>query len=200
MQRLLSVAHVLGLMLMVFGLTYLLPVLTALIYNDGTLFDFLLAMSATIGSGYIVWLATRRYKSDLKARDGYLLVSLGWIVMAATATIPLLLVMSRVSFTDAFFETMSGLTTTGATVLVNLDELPPAINLWRHALQWYGGMGIIVMAVAILPLLGVGGMQLYMPWWNLERQQRHELPFSRGYHIEFGGGRQGMPMPGILGG
>jgi trk/ktr system potassium uptake protein len=161
MQRLWSVAHVLGLMLMVFGLTYLLPIVTALVYDDGTLVDFLLAMFATIAMGYVVWLATRRYKTDLKARDGYLLVSLGWILMAGMATIPLRLVVPQLSFTDAMFEAMSGLTTTGATVLIDLDGLPPAINLWRHALQWYGGMGIIVMAVAILPLLGVGGMQLY---------------------------------------
>lgn len=161
MERLLSVAHVLGLLLMVFGLTYLLPVLAALAYDDGTLPDFLLAMFASIGVGYLIWLGTRQFKADLQPRDGFLLVSLGWILMAATATVPLLLVIPGLSFTDAFFETMSGLTTTGATVLVNLDTLPEAINLWRHALQWYGGMGIIVMAVAILPLLGVGGMQLY---------------------------------------
>lgn len=161
MEKFLAVAHVLGLMLIVFGLTYVLPVLAALVYSDGTLVDFLLAMFATIGVGYLVWIGTRRFKADLKPRDGFLLVSLGWMLMAATATIPLLLVIPGLSFTDAFFETMSGLTTTGATVLVNLDTLPEAINLWRHALQWYGGMGIIVMAVAILPLLGVGGMQLY---------------------------------------
>lgn len=161
MERLLSVAHVLGLLLMVFGLTYLLPVLAALAYDDGTLPDFLLAMFVSIGVGYLVWLGTRQFKADLQPRDGFLLVSLGWILMAATATVPLLLVIPGLSFTDAFFETMSGLTTTGATILVNLDTLPQAINLWRHALQWYGGMGIIVMAVAVLPLLGVGGMQLY---------------------------------------
>jgi len=89
------------------------------------------------------------------------LVTAGWILMSAIATVPLLIALPGLSFTDAFFETMSGLSTTGATVLVGLDNLPPSINLWRHALNWYGGMGIIVLVVAILPLLGVGGMQVY---------------------------------------
>ncbi|NJD35086.1 MAG: TrkH family potassium uptake protein, partial [Betaproteobacteria bacterium] len=91
----------------------------------------------------------------------FLLVTLAWVLMAAIATLPLLLVIDDLSFTDAYFETMSGLTTTGATVLTGLDKLPPSINLWRHELNWVGGKGIIVLAVAILPLLGVGGMQLY---------------------------------------
>jgi trk system potassium uptake protein TrkH len=105
--------------------------------------------------------STRRYARELKPRDGFLLVTLGWILMSAAATIPLLLILPGLSFTDAFFETMSGLTTTGATVLKGLDTLPPAVNLWRAALHCYGGLGIIVLAIAILPLLGVGGMQLY---------------------------------------
>lgn len=104
---------------------------------------------------------TRRYKRELRPRDGFLLVTLAWVLMAAIATVPLMLTIDGLSFTDAFFETMSGLTTTGATVLTGLDNLPPSVNLWRHELNWLGGMGIIVLAVAILPLLGVGGMQLY---------------------------------------
>jgi len=104
---------------------------------------------------------TRSYKRELRSRDGFVLVTAGWILMSAIATVPLLIALPGLSFTDAFFETMSGLSTTGATVLVGLDNLPPSINLWRHALNWYGGMGIIVLVVAILPLLGVGGMQVY---------------------------------------
>ena len=161
MHGLLAVGNALGSMLVVFGLTYLLPILAALVYDDGTLRHFLDAMAANIGLGAILWIITRGHRADLSARDGYLLVTLGWVLMAAAATIPLLLSLPEMTFTDAFFETMSGLTTTGATVMVNLDTLPEAINLWRHALQWYGGMGIIVLAVAILPLLGVGGRQLY---------------------------------------
>jgi trk system potassium uptake protein TrkH len=97
----------------------------------------------------------------LKPRDGFLLATLSWVLMSASATIPLLIAIPGLSFTDAYFEAMSGLTTTGSTVLTGLDNLPPSINLWRHALHWFGGLGIIVLAVAVMPLLGVGGMQLY---------------------------------------
>ena len=109
----------------------------------------------------MLWSVTRRHKRELRSRDGFLLVSLGWVLMSAIAAVPLLVALPGLSFTDAFFETMSGLSTTGATVLVGIEHLPPSINLWRHALHWYGGMGIIVLVVAILPLLGVGGMQMY---------------------------------------
>jgi trk/ktr system potassium uptake protein len=161
MQRIPSLAHVLGLMLFVFGLTYVLPIVTALIYRDGTWSHFLDAMIVNLALGGILFLATRRQKIELAPRDGFLLVTIGWISMAGVAAVPLMLALPGLSFTDAFFETLSGLTTTGATVLVNLDTLPAAINLWRHALQWFGGMGIILLAIAILPLLGVGGRQLY---------------------------------------
>ena len=161
MQRTLTVIHALGLMLVVFSIAYLMPILTSLIYDDGTLIDFLLAMVWTSAIGFLMWLLTRRYKGELSIRHGYLLVVTMWTAMPAFATLPLLLVIKGLSFTDAYFETMSGLTTTGATVLSGLDTLPPAINIWRHELNWLGGMGIIVLAVAILPLLGIGGRQLF---------------------------------------
>ena len=161
MQRTLTVIHALGLMLMVFSVSYLMPVAAALIYADGTTIDFLLAMVWTSAIGFLMWMLTRRYKGELSIRHGYLLVVAMWTAMPAVATLPLLLVIDGLSFTDAYFETMSGMTTTGATVLIGLDYLPPAINIWRHELQWLGGMGIIVLAVAILPLLGVGGRQLF---------------------------------------
>jgi trk system potassium uptake protein TrkH len=161
MQALLPVANVLGALLMAFAVTYLLPIATSLIYGDGTVTAFALAMLIDFSAGYVLWLATRRQKRDLRPRDGYLLVTLGWLLMAAAGSIPLVIALPGLSYTDAFFETMSGLTTTGSTVIVGLDTLQPAINLWRHALQWYGGMGVVVLAIAILPLLGVGGMQLY---------------------------------------
>lgn len=148
-------------MLALFGLTYVLPFLTAIIERDGTAFEFVIAAAISSGVGLGVAALTRRHSRELKPRDGFLLVTVGWILMAGSATIPLLLVLPNLSFTDAFFETMSGITTTGSTVLVGLDALPPSINLWRHALHWFGGLGIIVLAVAVLPLLGVGGMQLY---------------------------------------
>lgn len=157
----LAVVHVLGQLLTIFGLTYLLPIVTSLLFRDGTWWAFVAAALICSGAGVAIWAATRRYKRELKSRDGFLLVTLAWVLMSAAATIPLLIAMPALSFTDAFFETTSGITTTGSTVLTNLERLPPAINLWRHALHWYGGMGIIVLALAILPLLGVGGMQLY---------------------------------------
>lgn len=161
MQRALTVVHVLGLMMVVFSVAYLIPLAASSIYDDGTLSDFLMAMVWTSAIGFLMWLLTRRYRGELSIRHGYLLVVAMWTAMPAVATLPLLLVINGLSFTDAYFETMSGLTTTGATVLVGLDYLPPAINIWRHELNWLGGMGIIVLAVAILPLLGVGGRQLF---------------------------------------
>jgi trk system potassium uptake protein TrkH len=161
MYRLLPVLHVLGLMLMFFSITYAMPIVTSAIFADGTWIDFVDAMLVSLGIGALLAFTTRRHRRELKPRDGFLLVGLAWSLMAAIATVPLLLVVDDLTFTDAMFETMSGLTTTGATVLTGLERLPPAINLWRHELNWLGGMGIIVLAIAILPLLGVGGMQLY---------------------------------------
>ncbi len=161
MQRVSIVVRALGLLLMVFSAAYALPLLTALIYGDGTLPDFLLAMAITFATGTVLWLLTREHRGDLSIRHGYLLVVSMWAAIPAVATLPLLLTINGLSFTDAYFETMSGITTTGATVLTGLDLLPPAINLWRHELNWLGGMGIIVLAVAILPMLGIGGRQLF---------------------------------------
>jgi len=154
------VANVLGVVLMAFAPMYLLPIATSLIYEDGTTVSFTLAMLIDFAAGYLLWVATRGGR-DLRPRDGYLLVTLAWVLMCAAATIPFFISLPYLSFTDVFFETMSALTTTGSTVITGLEGLPPAVNLWRHALQWYGGMGIIVLAIAILPLLGIGGMQLY---------------------------------------
>ncbi len=162
MGKLFPILNVLGAVLMLFSVTFLLPFLTALWYQDGAdEWAFVEAMLITLGSGFVMWLATRRFKRELKARDGFLLVTLVWTVIAAFATLPLLSEIPGLTFTDAYFETMSGISTTGATVLVGLDALPHGLNLWRHQLNWMGGMGIIVLAVAILPLLGVGGRELY---------------------------------------
>jgi trk/ktr system potassium uptake protein len=159
MRALLSVTQVVGRLLLIFSLTYLMPFGCALIYGDGTRVTFFSSMLACVAAGGLLVLATRRHRAELKARDGFILVTLAWTLIAAIATVPLML-HQQMSFTDAFFETMSGLTTTGATVMTGLDTAAPSINLWRHELNWLGGMGIIVLAVAILPLLGVGGMQL----------------------------------------
>ncbi|HLP98222.1 MAG TPA: potassium transporter TrkG [Sideroxyarcus sp.] len=162
MGRLFTVFHALGLLLVVFSIAYLLPAFTALLYGEhDVLWDFLLTMLWTFSAGALMWLVTRRFKGELSIRHGYLLVVTMWTAMPAFATLPLLLVLPGLSFTDAYFETMSGMTTTGATVLVGLDNLSPAINIWRHELNWLGGLGIIVLAVAVLPLLGIGGRQLF---------------------------------------
>ncbi len=156
----LHVANVLGRLQAVFSLTYLAPILCSLLYRDGMTWHFIDSMAISAAGGLLLYIATRRHIRELKPRDGFLLVTLSWVLMSAIAAVPLMLSVDM-SFTDAFFETMSGLTTTGATVMTGLDHAPPSVNLWRHLLNWIGGMGIIVFAVAILPLLGVGGSQLY---------------------------------------
>ncbi len=157
----LAVAHVLGLMMAFFGLLYLLPIAWSLAVQDGAVIDFVTAAFINAFVGLAVAAATRRFRRELKPRDGFLLVTLSWVLMSASAAVPLMLALPDLSFTDAYFEAMSGLTTTGSTVLNHLDGLPQSINLWRCTLHWIGGIGIIVLAVAVLPLLGVGGMQLY---------------------------------------
>jgi trk system potassium uptake protein TrkH len=157
----LGVAHILGLVLAIFGVAYVLPIACSILMGDGLWLKFMVAAAINSGLGLALALATLRFRRELKPRDGFLLVTLVWVLMSASATIPLLLALPHLTFTRAFFETMSGLTTTGSTVLTGLDQLPPSLNFWRHCLHWFGGLGIIVMALAVLPLLGVGGMQLY---------------------------------------
>ena len=157
----LAVLNVLGSMLMLFSATYLLPMVTSVIYRDGLLVDFVYAAVLSAGTGALVYGGTLKHRRELRSRDGFLLVTLAWVLMSAIATVPIMLALPGLSFTDAFFEAMSGLTTTGSTVLTGLDTMAPSLNMWRASMHWFGGMGIIVLAVAILPLLGVGGMQLY---------------------------------------
>ena len=157
----LAVAHVLGLLLAAFAATCLAPLACSLWFADGLWLKFLLTALLTAGAGVLLAAATYRVRRELKPRDGFLLVTLGWLIVPAAAALPLILSLPDLSFTAAYFEAMSGLTTTGSTVLTGLDALPPSLNFWRHLLQWIGGLGIIVMALAVLPLLGVGGMQLY---------------------------------------
>jgi len=157
----LAVAYVLGLLLAAFALSFALPIACSLLMEDGLWPKFLMAAALAAGSGLALAAATWRLKRELRARDGFLLVTLGWLTLSAAAAVPLLLALPALSFTGAYFEAMSGLTTTGSTVLTGLDALPPSLNFWRASLHWFGGLAIIVMALAVLPLLGVGGMQLY---------------------------------------
>jgi len=160
-RSLFPVLNVLGFIVMVFALTMLVPLLFALVGGDKALNAYDEAFAICVGVGGVLWFFTRRFRRELLPRDGFLLVTLVWTVLPGVATLPLLFHLPGLSFTDAYFETMSGLTTTGATVLTGIDQLPLSINVWRHLLVWLGGMGVLVLAVAILPLLGVGGSQIY---------------------------------------
>jgi trk system potassium uptake protein len=162
MRSILAVVNVLGALIALFSAYYLLPIATALIYGEVMeLRVFAMCAGITLAVGGAVLLLTHRFRSELKPRDGYLLVSLSWLLITAAGAMPFMIGNMQLSFTDAYFESMSGLSTTGSTVISGLDSIPHAVNLWRHALHWLGGMGIIVLAVAVLPLLGVGGMQMY---------------------------------------
>ncbi|MEY4762628.1 MAG: hypothetical protein RLZZ200_2484 [Pseudomonadota bacterium] len=162
MRSVFAITHVLGSLLMLFGALFLAPIATALAWGEpDAVRGFVFTGIVTLVTGGVLSLATRNFRDDLKARNGYLLITLGWLLMAAAAAMPLMAVLPSLSFTHAYFEAMSGLTTTGSTVLTGIDDLPHAVNLWRCLLHWIGGLGVIVMAVAVLPLLGVGGMQVY---------------------------------------
>lgn len=163
----LRVFPVLGVIVMVFALTMLVPWGVSYWTQDGAESAYPLTMLLTFACGLLMRTAVWKvgHRLELQTRDGILLVGLAWTLLPLFACVPLLLYFGStdtpISFTDAYFEAMSGLTTTGSTVLVKLDALPGSINLWRCFLQWLGGMGILVLAVAILPMLGVGGSQLF---------------------------------------
>lgn len=157
-----TIIRIVGLLVILFSGTMILPGLVALIYQDGAGSAFTKTFFCTLVIGIILWLPNLCQKSELKSREGFLIVVLFWTVLGSIGALPFLFAeYPNLSITDAFFESFSGLTTTGATALVGLDSLPHAILFYRQMLQWFGGMGIIVLAVAILPILGVGGMQLY---------------------------------------
>ncbi len=145
---------------MAMSLTHLLPIGVSLALSDGAANALFWSMVVNFFTGGVLWLLTRNYKRELSLREGILLVVAVWTGGALFAAVPLMLTLPQISFTDAFFEAVSGLTATGATVLTGLDTLPPSINVWRALLQWLGGMGVIVLVVAILPMLGVGGRQV----------------------------------------
>jgi trk system potassium uptake protein TrkH len=156
------VQRILGLLLMLYSITMLPPLAVALYFADGQALVFALALLITFCAGGIVWLPARGDQRELRLRDGFLVAAVFWLGLGSFGAVPLLLTGApELSVTDAFFEAVSGLTTTGATTITGLDSLPPSILYYRAQLHWLGGMGIIVLAVAILPMLGVGGMQLY---------------------------------------
>jgi trk system potassium uptake protein TrkH len=155
------IQRVMGLLLILFS-TAMLPALALSAWlGDGMLRPFAWAYGITLGAGILAWAPVARVRRELRLRDGFVIVTLFWSLLALFGALPFLLGGITPTLADAYFETMSGLTTTGSSVISGLDRLPPSVNLWRASLQFLGGMGIVVLAVAILPLLGVGGMQLY---------------------------------------
>ena len=161
---------VLGVILMIFSFTMLPPVIVNWIFHQKNASPFVVSFVVTLITGFIFWVPTYKTKRELRTKDGFVVVVLIWLALALFGSIPYLFSNGlHLTFTEAFFESMAGFTTTGATVITNLDNLPKSILYYRQQSQFFGGMGIIVLAVAILPLIGVGGMQLYRaeangPW------------------------------------
>ncbi len=156
------VFYLVALLVIFLGLSMLPPLMAALYYEDGSATAFLLSiLAASIAGGSLYFLTRGHHDFYLSHRDGVAIVTLGWLAAALTATLPYLLSGTIPTFTEAYFEAMSGFTTTGATILRDIESLPPSILLWRAQTQWLGGMGIIVLSIAILPFLGIGGMELY---------------------------------------
>lgn len=154
--------RVLGVLMMIFSLSMLPPIAVSIIFHDGAEWSFLSGFALTLLAGFFIWLPFRDKQYELKTRDGFLVVVLFWTVLSLFGALPLYIdLFPYLSFTDALFETVSGLTTTGATIFTHVSTLPRAILYYRQQLHFLGGMGIIVLAIAILPMLGIGGMQLY---------------------------------------
>lgn len=158
-----SISYIFGVLIMAYSLTMLPPIFVGLWYEDGGVVPFLCGFALTFSIGLLIWsLVYGRKRRELRAKDGFFVVVMFWTILAFFGALPLFLFQSpAISFSDSFFEAVSGLTTTGATVLTNLDDMPKSLLYYRQQMQWLGGMGIVVLAVAILPMLGVGGMQLY---------------------------------------
>ncbi|MGS2718375.1 TrkH family potassium uptake protein [Eionea flava] len=161
-MRFAIVSRILGLLLMLFSITLIPPIFVSLLYHDTALSSFLTSFFVIFFIGVAVWFPVHNSKQDLRTRDGFIVTALFWAVLGLAGALPFILVESTsLSIVDAVFESLSGLTTTGATVITGLDTLPKSLLYYRQQLQWLGGIGLVVIAVAILPMLGIGGMQLY---------------------------------------
>jgi trk system potassium uptake protein TrkH len=157
-----AIVRIVGLLVMLFSVTMLVPGLVAAIYKDGAGRAFAAAFALSLCVGFCLWFPQRYERQELKSKEGFLIVVLFWTVLGSVGSLPFIISdVPKLSVVDSLFESFSGLTTTGATVIVGIDALPKAILFYRQLLQWLGGMGIIVLAVAVLRILGVGGMQLY---------------------------------------
>jgi trk system potassium uptake protein TrkH len=155
-----SIARIVGLFAVLFGLTLAAPILISLWYGEGELVSFLQPMAGSLALGLVLWGVGRLRPTNLGVRDGFLIVALFWLLMSLFGAWPLML-GAGLAPVDALFESASGITTTGATVLTGLDAMPRSLLFYRQQLQWLGGMGLIVLGVAVLPMLGIGGMQIY---------------------------------------
>ena len=154
--------YVVGNLIICFGTTMLVPLGAGLIYNDGSAYPFVWSMAVTIGCGFGLFLLFRKARqSRLTQREGMAIVAVGWAAIGLFGALPFYLDGPQWRFVDALFESVSGFTTTGASILTDIESLSKGLLLWRSFIQWLGGMGIIVLSIAILPFLGVGGMQLY---------------------------------------
>lgn len=157
-----TILRLIGILLVLFSLSMLTPLLINLIFKESFWLPFVAAFTCTLSTGSILWFSCRHHQQELKIRDGFFIVVLFWFVLCFFASLPFLFAIdNNHSMTDALFESVSGFTTTGASIITHLDDLPHALLFYRQQLQFLGGMGIVVLAVAILPMLGVGGMQLY---------------------------------------
>jgi len=162
MNVFLTIVHIFGLVTIGFSGLMSTCLLTSKVVQDGATDAFLLGTLITLAFGVLMFFPTLRTPKKVSRQTGFLMVAITWSVVPVFCTLPLMMYLPELSFIDAYFETVSGLTTTGATIFSGLDQLPMSINLWRHELNWIAGMGIIIFAVAILPILGIGGMQLYI--------------------------------------
>ena len=154
-----AISNLFGMLLMLFSLSFIIPIGVSLLYDDSSIRIFLITFFAVISLGFIFWALSRNHSQELSSNDGFIIIALFWLILAIAGSLPFYL--SGMSLIDSFFEAMSGITTTGATVITNIEGLDKSILIYRQLLQWMGGMGLIVLAIAVMPILGIGGGQIY---------------------------------------
>ena len=154
-----AISNLFGILLMLFSLSFIVPISISLLYSDSSLNTFLITFLLVLSVGFVFWFTSKNHKQELSSNDGFIIITLFWLVLAIAGSLPFYL--SGMSVVDSFFESMSGITTTGATVITNIDDLDKSLLMYRQLLQWMGGMGLIVLAIAVMPILGIGGGQIY---------------------------------------
>lgn len=154
-----AISNLFGILLMLFSLSFIVPISISFLYSDSSLNTFLITFLLVLSVGFVFWFTSKNHKQELSSNDGFIIITLFWLVLAIAGSLPFYL--SGMSVVDSFFESMSGITTTGATVITNIDGLDKSLLMYRQLLQWMGGMGLIVLAIAVMPILGIGGGQIY---------------------------------------